>query len=227
MNLTEIYDRLKIDEFWKQVEVSYMSGDVSIPPRLKSLLNDADTLVFEKFNINPSDKVYFIAGSARLHLEPKLKRTFTLKGDIGDLDMVIPDKKIWEKALKSGTIPKDEVIFDESKGYAYRPKANKIVEVFSVWNPAYGGEEYADTKVRSGGEILNDAVDKGGYYFMSIGDVIDYKLKMNREKEKDVVNLINKFRQAPDTKENMAHFFKKLVDIVGEKETKTLIDRIS
>jgi hypothetical protein len=222
MKLTEVYDRMKIDEFWKQVEVSYMSSEVSMPPRLKGLLDDSDKLVFEKFGLQPSDKVYFIAGSARLHLDPKLKRTFTLKGDIGDLDMVIPDKRIWEKAIEAGTLPKEDVIYDESKGYAYRPKANKVIEVFSVWNPAYGGDEYADTTVRTSKEIVSDAVEKGGYYFMSIGDVIDYKLKMNREKERAVVDLIDRYRQAPDTKENMSHFFRKLVDIIGEKETNTL-----
>lgn len=227
MKLTEVYDRLKIDEFWKQVEVSYMSGEVNMPPKLANLLSDSNTLVFEKFGIKPGDKVYFIAGSARLHLEPKLKETFTLKGDIGDLDMVIPDKRIWERAIEAGTLPKEDVIFDESKGYTYRPKANKVIEVFSVWNPAYGGEEYADTQVRTSKEIVNDSVEKGGYYFMSIGDVIDYKLKMNREKEKAVVNLINKFRQAPDTDENMKQFFRKLVEIIGEKETKTLRDTIN
>tara|TARA_R110000803_G_C11980687_1_gene320714 strand:+ start:814 stop:1497 length:684 start_codon:yes stop_codon:yes gene_type:complete len=222
MRLTEVYNRLKIDEFWKQVEVSYMSGEVNMPPKLQGLLNDADTLVFEKFGLKPSDKVYFIAGSARLHLDPKLKKTFTLKGDIGDLDMVIPDKSIWERALEKGTLPKDEVTLDGAKGYAYRPNDNKVIEVFSVWNPAFGGDEYADTTVRTSKEIVNDAVEKGGYYFMSIGDVIDYKLKMNREKEKDVVELIDRFRNAPDTEENMEHFFRKLVDIIGEKETETL-----
>jgi len=187
MNLTEIYDRLKINEFWKQLEVSYMSSEVNIPPKLSGLLKDSNKLVFENFGITPSNKVYFIAGSARLHLEPKLKRTFTLKGDIGDLDMVIPDRSIWEKALESGTLPEDEVIYDEEKGYIYRPKANKVIEVFSVWNPAYGDEEYADTTVRTSKEIVDDAVKKGGYYFMSIGDVIDYKLKMNREKREKLL----------------------------------------
>jgi hypothetical protein len=62
---------------------------------------------------------------------------------------------------------------------------------------------------------------------MSIGDVIDYKLKMNREKEKAVVDLINRFRQAADTEENMDHFFRKLVDIIGEKETNTLRNTIN
>jgi hypothetical protein len=227
MKLHEVLDRLKIDEFWKQVEVSYMSGVVNMPPRLKKLLSESNTLVFEKFGIKPTDKIYFIAGSARLHLEPKLKETFTLKGDIGDLDMVIPDKQIWERALEAGTLPKEDVIYDESKGYVYRPKANTVIEVFSVWNPAYGGEEYADTTVRTSEEIVGDAVEKGGYYFMSIGDVIDYKLKMNREKEKDVVELINRFRNAPDTEENMSHFFRKLVEIIGEKETKTLRDTLN
>jgi hypothetical protein len=69
---------------------------------------------------------------------------------------------------------------------------------------------------------VGDAVEKGGYNFMSIGDVIDYKLKMNREKEKAVVDLIGRFREAPDTEENMDHFFRKLVGIIGEKETQTL-----
>jgi hypothetical protein len=253
MNLTETYNRLILDNFWKEVEVSYMSSEVSIPPKLGSLLTSANDLVFKRFNISPSDKNYFVAGSARLHLDPKIKKLFNLKGKIGDLDVVISDKGAWSKSIFTGKLPKEEVFVNQGSGWvslaevekknnldergvmevinssklAYRPMDNKVIEVFDEWNPALGGEEYADTKVRSTKEIMHDSVNLGGYNFMNIGDVIDYKLKMNREKEKDIVNLINDFRAAPYTDKNVDIFFKKLVDLVGEQETKVVRSAIN
>jgi hypothetical protein len=253
MNLTEVYNRLLIDNFWRGIEVSYMSSDVAIPPKLGSLLGDAKDMVFGKFGISPSDKNYFIAGSARLHLDPKIKKLFKLKGKIGDLDVVIGDKGVWSKAIYTGKLPKEEVYLNQGSGWsslteleqkdnldenqvmelieksnlAYRPKGNNDIEVFDIWAPALGGEEYADTKVRSTKEITHDAVNLGGYNFMSIGDVIDYKLKMNRDKEKDITQLIQKFQAAPYSDKNVDIFFRKLVKLIGQQETKTVQNAIS
>jgi hypothetical protein len=220
--LLEVYNDMNNREFWRNVEVSYMSGEVSIDGKLKSLLSDADTLVFDKFGIKPSDKVYFIAGSARLHLEPRLTKTFNVRGPVGDLDIVIPDERFWQRAIKKGTLDKSEVGYDEQRGYVYRPKGNKDIEVFSKWDPSLAGVEYQDVNVRSNDEILSDSVERGGYHFMNIGDVIDYKLKLDRDKEKGITDLIKRYLESEDTEENIEVFFKKLGDMMSQKEIDVL-----
>ena len=249
MNLTEVYNRLIIDNFWRNLEVSYMSESAKIPPKLAGLLSSANELVFKKFGISSSDKNYFIAGSGRLHLDSLVKQIFKLKGDVGDLDVVIADKGVWSKAVMMGKLNLEEVyinncskcgsgwqtikslqesnvdengimelINEGNSNLAYRPKEDKSIEVFDKWNPALAGGEYASTKVRSTKEINHDAVNVGGYRFMNIGDVLDYKLKMNRDKEAAIVNLINEFRAARFDDKNVKVFFKKLAEIVGEEE---------
>jgi hypothetical protein len=66
----------------------------------------------------------------------------------------------------------------------YRPTSDGSIEVFTEWNPAKAGGQYADTNVRSTDEILQSASPVGGYYYMSFFDVMDYKTKLGREKEK-------------------------------------------
>ena len=72
-------------------------------------------MIFKKFRILPNNKSYFIAGSARLYLYPKLRDAFGLTGTIGDLDLVIPNEQLWVNAglqeeLKNGGIKKKTLI---------------------------------------------------------------------------------------------------------------------
>lgn len=204
--LTETYVRLALDEFWNQVEVDYMSEE-NIDPQLSKLLKVADKLVFEKFGIKKSDKVYFICGSARLYLYPKLREAFGLKSTIGDLDMVIPDRQLWERAGIDDTV--------------YRPSKEYNIEAFDTWDPSRAGGDYADVSVRSDEEILKDSSTVAGYYFMSLKDVMDYKMKMARDKELDVVNLFKEYLESP-VKDRVG-FLKKMADIIGFEETKQFI----
>ena len=206
--LTETYLKLALEEFWKQIEVDYMSEE-DMDPQLGKLLKVADKLVFEKFGIDKSDKVYFICGSARLYLYPKLREAFGLKSTIGDLDMVIPDKNLWKKAGIDDTV--------------YRPSKEYNIEAFDTWDPSKAGGDYADVSVRSDQEILKDSSPVGGYYFMSLLDIVDYKMKMAREKEKDVVKLFGQYLESPV--KNRIAFLKKMADIIGFEETKEFISR--
>jgi hypothetical protein len=185
MNLLEIYKEVLLKNFFNQIQEELPLNE-ALDPKLQSLLNEAKELVFDKFGIDPKDKVYFIAGSAALYLYPQLRDALNLKGSIGDLDIVIPDRKYWEKAgLGDQTI--------------YRPKNNNTIEAFDVWDPAKAGGEYVDTKVRETNQILNDAFSAGGYWFMSLKDVLDYKSKLSREKEQEILNLLTQYKNNPSS----------------------------
>jgi len=180
MNLTEIYVNIFLENFFQELQEE-ISINEEVDPNLQKLLNIADKIVFEKFSINPQDKVYFIAGSAALYLYPELREKFNLRGTIGDLDIVIPDSKYWKNAgLEGQTI--------------YRPNEDKRIEVFTEWDPSKAGGEYANVNVRSTNTILNNAVQTNGYWFMPLRDILDYKIKLDRGKEKDIVSIINSYQ---------------------------------
>lgn len=199
MKLFESYSDVVIKEFWDKLnEITLVENT----PGLNNLLSKANKLVFEKFNINPSDKVYFIAGSARLYLSPELRQQFNLGDDIGDLDIIIPNKELWLKAglneeLKNGGI--------------YHPTSDGSIEVFDVWDPNRAGVEYAKFNVRSTDEILKDATFHDGYFYMSLADIVQYKTNLSRSKEKDVVELFNAFNHG----HNKNQILRQIVKILG------------
>lgn len=205
MKLFESYSDVVIKEFWDKLnEITLVENT----PGLNNLLSKANKLVFEKFNINPSDKVYFIAGSARLYLSPELRQQFNLGDDIGDLDIIIPNKELWLKAglneeLKNGGI--------------YRPTSDGSIEVFDVWDPNRGGVEYAKFNVRSTDEILKDATFHDGYFYMSLADIVQYKTNLSRSKEKDVVELFNAFYHGHD-KNQILRQIVKILGFAGAKQ---------
>jgi hypothetical protein len=211
MRLTEIYlKEVFLKEFWSELEED-LQLDEAIDPGLTKLLSQANKIVFEKFGIRKSDKVYFIAGSARLYLYPELRDAFGLKGSIGDLDIVIPDKEIWKKAGLEKEL---------QAGGIYRPTSDGSIEVFTEWNPAKAGGQYADTKVRSTDEILQSSSPVGGYNYMSFFDVMDYKTKLGREKEKEVVDLIGRYREG--SIKDKRELLRQLVHAIGVDQAKEL-----
>ena len=213
MNLTEIYIR---EVFLKSVlrELDEMFPiDESLDPGLTQLLNKANTIVFDKFGIDPSEKgKYFIAGSARLYLSSPLRDAFNLKGSLGDLDIVIPDEELWRKAGLEKEL---------ANGGIYRPTNNGTIEVFTKWDPAKAGGEYANTKVRSTDEINRESEFHGGYYFMSQADVLDYKMKLSREKDDEVVDLARNFIQGG--KKDRNGFIRKFIQIVGKDNARRFL----
>ena len=185
MNLTEIYINVFFENFFKEIQEEYPLNEES-NPALQELLNKANELVFEKFGINPSDKVYFIAGSAALYLFPILRDKLDLRSTVGDLDIIIPEAKYWKQAgLEGQTI--------------YRPKEDKRIEVFTDWNPAKAGGDYENIKVRSTSDILKDSFQSQGYWFMSLIDIFDYKMKLGRPKEKDILDKIKAYQDGTIT----------------------------
>lgn len=183
--------------------------------KLDELLEKAKVSVFDRFKIDPKDKVYFIAGSARAHMLKNLKKLFGLfKEDIGDLDIIIPDKKHW---IKAGLEKEYE------KGI-WRPFNNSEIEVFTYWDPSKAGEPYSNVKVRNTEQILKDAEFVGGYWFMSKLDVFDYKSKMGRPKEKEFIQVWNDFKSGKETPE-LAEF-KKRLDFMKKEDLEILEEEL-
>lgn len=212
MRLSEIYIKeVLLSEFWKNIEEDILINEVD-GSGLKDLIQEANTIIFEKFKIKPTDKVYSIVGSARLYLYPTLREAFGLTGTIGDLDIVIPEKQLWINAgLEENW----------NKGGIYRPTDNGSIEAFNEWAPQKAGGAYADVQVRSTPDIIRDSTLINGYYFMSIQDIMDYKTKLGREKEKEVVDLINQYQRSNinDRKE----FLKRVVKVIGIDKTKQFL----
>jgi hypothetical protein len=214
MRLSEIYlKEIYLKEFWTQVSEDLLSEVDS--SALNSLLTNANDIIFKKFNINPKDKVYFISGSARLYLYPKLRDAFGLSGTIGDLDIVIPNEELWVKAGLTNEL---------KNGGIYRPTKDGSIEAFTIWAPQKAGGQYANVKVRSTDEILNDADLINGYYYMNMWDVAEYKTKLGREKEQEIVNLINQYQNS--NIENKTNFLRKIVNILGINSTKEFLSAI-
>jgi hypothetical protein len=214
MRLSEIYiNEFFLKEFWKNVSEDLVNEvDTS---GLNTLLSRADELIFKKFGIVPNNKSYFIAGSARLYLYPKLRDAFGLSGTIGDLDIVIPDEQLWinaglQEELKNGGI--------------YRPTSDGSIEAFTIWDPSKAGGSYADVRVRSTNEILDSAELIDGYYYMSISDVADYKTKLSRDKEQEVVNLINQYKES--NTESRQTFLRQIVNAIGINNAKDFLGKI-
>ena len=214
MRLSEIFIKeFFLNEFWGKVSEDLLH-EVDTAS-VSDLLTKADELVFNKFNINPKDKVYFIAGSARLYLYPKLREAFGLSSTINDLDIVIPNENLW---INAGL--QEEL----KKGGIYRPTQDGSIEAFTIWDPSRAGGAYADVKVRSNNQILADATLINGYYFMSMKDVADYKTKLSRDKEQDVVNLINQYNQS--NVEDKHSFLKQIVQAIGLNDARNFLGAI-
>lgn len=219
MKLSNAYFKeFTLKEVCADIEKDYPITEV-VSTQLVGLLNRADDAIFNRFNIKPSDKEYFISGSARLYLSEEISELFNLTKPVGDLDVVIPDKEIWINA-------------DLEKEYnagVFKPTKDGSMEVFNVWDPSKSGDDlYATTKVRSESEIMNDLTFHNGYWYMSLYDVIDYKLGLDRTKEAGVVSLIKQYSKAMrdgDTHKK-SEFLKRIVLGLGKTEAKKFFSRI-
>jgi hypothetical protein len=215
MRLSEIYVReVLLKEFWKNVQEDLVVE--SSDSGLKELIGRANEIIFAKFKIKPTDKVYSIVGSARLYLYPTLREAFNLTGGIGDLDMVIPNKELWIQAgLEENW----------NNGGIYRPTDDGSIEAFNLWDPAKAGGAYADVSVRSTPQIVADSTLINGYYFMSLEDIMDYKTKLGRDKEQDVVSLITQYQKS--NIDNKKSLIKKIIQVIGVNNTKQFLGLIN
>jgi hypothetical protein len=207
MRLFETYGEIMLQEFLGSLEETLITEEHG---GLTELLKEANEIIFKKFGINPADRVYFIAGSARLYIYPELREAFNLSGEIGDLDIVIPNKMHW---LKAGLEK------EWNTGGIYRP--TDVIEAFNVWNPAKSGEAYANVKVRSTNELLGSATLINGYYFMGLQDILDYKIHLHRDKEAEIVKLIQQYLN--EEPPNRSSFLKKIIEIIGLTKTKQFL----
>lgn len=172
----------------------------------------------------------------------ELSKNFGLS--IGDLDVVVPNKSEWDTLYKNYTTDSDfikklgskigeknipKVVenfkkqWEKYNGEVYRPGkgglnlVDKDIESFTTWRPELAKADGAkDFKVRGTDEILADAVNIGGYYYMGIYDVLDYKTKLNRDKEKKIVELINSFIKGNQSPQEAERLFRNIYQLVGK-----------
>jgi hypothetical protein len=204
MKLSELYLReIYLRQFCEELEESFTLQEEATTAALSNLLKKAEKTIFPRFGIKSSDAgKYFIAGSARLHLYPQLSAI--LNDKIGDLDIIIPGKKEWEylkQYLEKNNLPYNK---EEYAAGIYRPQDTPEIEAFTVWDPSKADpSKFKDSKVTSTEQLLRTSNRKpvGGYYFMSMFDVIDYKMKLNRDKEKAVTNLLFQYIDAKSEEE--------------------------
>ena len=226
MKLSELFDEaLKENNVWRKLESILRDGNQLnevTNARLSLFLHEANKVIFEKFKINPKDKVYFISGSARLYLYPELvyemnKLDPNFPTSIGDLDIVIPNTKLWENAglgefLKTGIY----------RPYNLTPPLTDLnIEAFTVWDPKRAGGAYANVEVRNESEILSDLEFENGYWFMGLRDVLDYKNQMVRQKEIAIANLIKSYETGGNTPEEKSTFLKRVaMEITGKYDNR-------
>ncbi len=226
MKLSELFEEtLNENNVWKKLESILNDGNQLNEvnnARMSLFLEEAKKAIFEKFNINPKDKVYFIAGSARLYLFPELvfhmheiDPSFPIS--IGDLDVVIPDTNLW-KAAGLGQYLKNGIY----RPYEIEPPVTDVnVEAFTVWDPSKAGGDYANVNVRSEGEIMQDCEFEHGYWFMGLQDVLDYKYQMVRKKEVAIANLIKSYENSGSSLEQKSDFLKRVaMEIIGKYDKK-------
>lgn len=220
MKLSKLYqETLSEGNVWKKLEAILKNGETlteGLSGGLQDFLNEADKVIFPKFNIDQKDKVYFVSGSARLYLYPDLiaelnkndPKNFPLQ--VGDLDMVIPNKELWENA-GLGDFAKTGIY----RPYQLKPAPTTMnIEVFTVWAPNRT-PGYENIEVRSESEIYNDLEFIDGYWFMGLKDVIDYKDVMQRPKEVALSKLIKQYEQGGGEAEERISFLSRVAALLS------------
>jgi hypothetical protein len=215
MKLSKLYqETLSENNIWNKLNYilkEYSQINEEMSARLSLFLNEANKVIFDKFNINPKDEKYFIAGSARLYLYPELvyeinKLDPSFPTTVGDLDIIIPNEELWTNAglgdyLKIGIY----------RPYQLNPPLTELnIEAFTVWDPKRAGGAYANVNIRPESEIISSVTFEDGYWFMAMEDVLDYKKQMGRDKEVAIVNLIKQYEDAGSSPESNRNFLKKI-----------------
>jgi len=210
MQLTSLYIEILHERLWKSVTSELL---VEASPGLKTLLQLADEHVFKPMGIAPTDNVYFIAGSARIYLQPDIIASFKIDRKIGDLDIVIPGQEYWANAGK-------EAEYDAG---AWEFEVNgKELSVFTKWDPRKSDELVRDYDVASTSDILNRADLVDGHWFMDFADIADYKMRLNREKEQQFVGLYTSYMNSSPMKRGMV--LRKIVNAIGLDSARQFLD---
>ena len=72
MKVSRLLTEVLLKKFCESLEEE-LNEAASPSSGLTTLLNEAKVKVFDKYTIDPKTQTYFLAGSARLHLYPKLQ----------------------------------------------------------------------------------------------------------------------------------------------------------
>ena len=165
---------------------------------------------------------------------------------IGDLDVVVPGEKEWntlkqnyintdskfiqEVSQKIGKSPEEikNVFLKQESNWEkgiYRPGngdggmnlVNTDIEAFTTWDPSRA-KGAKDMSVRDQNQILKDSVNVGGHYYMNIYDVFDYKSKLNRDKEKKIVQFLQQYLSGDETPQRAEQLFRQIGKVVGKKK---------
>ena len=222
MKLSELFEEA-LNEFnvWDSLESILSETNQlteGISSRLSLFLSEADKVIFDKFGIEHSSKDYFIAGSARLYLYPELvvamrERDPSFPVNVGDLDIVIPNKALWFNAGLEDAYNKGGIY----RPYALTPPLTTFnIEAFTVWDPSKAGGAYANVNVRDEAKIMADSTLLNGYRFMSLRDVFHYKYQMGRDKERAIGELINSHGKG-NTPEETTTLINGVADIITSK----------
>jgi|TARA_R110000772_G_scaffold219692_3_gene330230 hypothetical protein len=174
----------------------------------------------------------------------ELDKSFPLS--VGDLDVVVTGEQEWKTLYNNYTnkdsdfmkklgkiIGEDKIPtimsrfkkqWDMYDGKIYRPGgtkdglglSKKDIEAFTEWRPDLASDKARNVEIRPTSKILEDSVKIGGYYYMSIYDVFDYKQKLGREKEQAIVKLLEKFLDGSQTPQESEILFKNIRNILDK-----------
>jgi hypothetical protein len=225
MKVSSLLTEVLLKKFCESLEEELNESEAP-SSELTTLLSEAKIKVFDKYKIDPKTQTYFLAGSARLHLYPKLQEVMNV-GPIGDLDIVIP--KLPEITKKLAQTPTDTNTKTNNSSKPIEPvePGTKIavtdkIEIFDKWDPTKAKPEGAkDFSIRSTDEILKSAKSVKGYWYMSLYDVMDYKLNLNRDKEKNLTIELSNYLNASDEKTKEEIKIKILQAFAGNEEAAT------
>ena len=163
---------------------------------------------------------------------------------LGDLDVVIPNQENWETLYNNYTNTNSKFIDKVSKKIGKSPEEIKNIflkqesnwkkgiyrhgngdggmnlvdadiEAFTTWDPSQA-KDAKDMSVRSQSDILKDIVNIGGYFFMNIKDVFDYKSKLSREKEKNIVAFLKDYLTGEESPQRAEELFNKIGEELGK-----------
>jgi hypothetical protein len=225
MKVSSLLTEVLLKKFCESLEEELNESEAP-SSELTTLLSEAKIKVFDKYKIDPKTQTYFLAGSARLHLYPKLQEVMNV-GPIGDLDIVIPKLPEITKKLAQTSTDTNTKTNNSSKPIEPVEPGTKIavtdkIEIFDKWDPTKAKPEGAkDFSIRSTDEILKSAKSVKGYWYMSLYDVMDYKLNLNRDKEKNLTIELSNYLNASDEKTKEEIKIKILQAFAGNEEAAT------
>lgn len=207
--LAPLYIESLHEELWQSAKSDLLT---EVSSKLQTLLDLADKHIFEPMDIDPKEQAYFIAGSARIFLYPELIKAVKIDRTIGDIDIVIPDKKYWKNAGKEDLY---------NKGWEFEVDGKEL-SVFSSWDPRLGADQALDYNVASTSDILSRADLIDGHWFMDFADIIDYKMRLGREKEEQFVQLFMRYKNSSPQERSV--ILRRIIKVIGRKEAEQFLD---